>query len=129
MSLTGFINNIIAGKKAREIDFKDLTPVRKYEYEVIEENRINILVPKFTDIIFGRLLQPRIKDKYIKAELDEIGSSVWLLIDGKNNVDIIAENLKSKFGDKVHPVYERLISYLRAMKQNGFIYFLELKKG
>jgi hypothetical protein len=71
---------------------------------------------------------PRGRSPYIRANLDEIGSKVWLLIDGKRKVGDIAIILKEELKEKVEPVYDRLYLFMNQLYQNGFIYFSELKK-
>ena len=56
--------------------------------------------------------------EYKKIELDEYCSTVFLLIDGKKNVKEIGEILDKKFGDKVHPLYERLLIFLNHIDVN-----------
>lgn len=47
-----------------------------------------------------------------KIELDEYSSAVFLEIDGKKNVKDIGINLEAKFGNKLNPLYERLLIFL-----------------
>lgn len=49
---------------------------------------------------------------YKEIQLDEISSTVFLQIDGCKTVKEIGVNLKEKFGDKVDPLYERLLVFL-----------------
>lgn len=120
-------NKIFGNKKARHIDFKDLTPIRKFEHEVRPDGGVNVLVLKFKGNIIGPFLQKFARSKYIRAELDEIGSAAWLLMDGTNKVDDMAKLLDEDFGEKIEPVYERLLLFLRSMHNNKFIYFQELQ--
>lgn len=57
------------------------------------------------------------------VELDAIGSSVWKYIDGKATVYDIGQKLLFEFGDKMEPVYDRLIMYLRHLNKKGWISF------
>lgn len=115
--------------KFENLNYLELTPIANYNYEKNEKGLINVLVPRFTDKIFGKILQPRLKSKYIKANLDEIGTATWLLINGSKNVHQIANDLSKQFGDKIHPVNERLTQFLTQLYQAGFISFAEIKKG
>lgn len=103
----------------------DLIPVRKLEYEISDDNKINLLVPKYRDKFFGTILQPNIKDKYLKANLDDFGTSTWLYIDGKRNVYEISNMMRDKYGDEIEPVYDRMTLFINNMYRNGFIYFKE----
>lgn len=53
--------------------------------------------------------------------LDEIGSTVWQLIDGNNTIYDIGKRLEEKYGEKCEPVYDRLIMYIRYLVRKGWI--------
>lgn len=55
--------------------------------------------------------------------LDEQGSFIFPLIDGKRTVGDIALLVKEKFGDKAEPLYDRLVQYMQILRNNGFIYY------
>ena len=56
--------------------------------------------------------------EYRKIELDEYCSTVFSLIDGERTVKEIGEILENKFGNKVHPLYERLLIFLKHIDIN-----------
>ncbi len=105
-----------------------MTPYVLYSHEMCDDGKINVLVPKFTDKLFSKLLMPRIKKPFIRANLDEFGSQTWLLMNGSNKVYKIAEILTEKYGDTIQPANERVITFLTHLYQAGFISFNELKK-
>ena len=88
------------------------------EYEVSTDNIVTILVKQDHKIqkIF-RKLKIRIPE-YKKTSMDEYGSHVFLLIDGIKSVKDIGENLEEKYGDKAHPLYERLLLFLNHINVN-----------
>ena len=49
---------------------------------------------------------------YKEITFDEISSEVFTQIDGIKTVKEIGEYLEVKFGDKVNPLYERLLTFL-----------------
>lgn len=49
---------------------------------------------------------------YKEITLDEISSEVFLQIDGDKTVKEIGDNLEKKYGEKVTPLYERLLIFL-----------------
>lgn len=114
-------------KNILNVNLLELTPVAKFEYQINEDGLIDVLVPRFKSAIMHKLV-PKSKSKYIRANLDEIGTEVWRLIDGKRKVEEIALLIDEKLGEKVHPVYDRLNVFLTQLHNNGFIYFLELNK-
>lgn len=65
---------------------------------------------------FFRKLHVRIP-QYKKITLDEIGSFVFLQINGVRSVSEIGKNLEDAFGEKASPVYERLLQYLNYIEK------------
>jgi hypothetical protein len=43
---------------------------------------------------------------------------VFLQIDGKNTIKDIGKNIEAKYGDKIQPIYERLLLFLNHMDVN-----------
>lgn len=88
------------------------------EYEVDKDNIVNILQKQDHKVQkFFRKLKFRIPE-YKRISLDEFGSWIFLQIDGKKNVQDIGESLEAKYGDKVHPLYERLLLFLNHIEIN-----------
>ena len=119
---------LFKNKKFKDLNLMELTPIRNYEHKENENELIDVLVPRFTDWFFGKYLMPRMKNKHIKANLDEIGSKTWLLIDGENKVFQIAELLSEHFGEKVEPSVNRITLFMHQLYRNGFITFKEIRK-
>lgn len=71
-------------------------------------------VHKFMNKFFRTPLNPTV-------ELDEIGSVLWKNCDGIRNLHEISEEMKSIFGEKIDPVYDRLLQYVGILKTNNFI--------
>ena len=90
----------------------------KLEYEVDKDNIVTILQKQNHKVQkFFRKLKFRIPE-YKNISLDEYGSWIFSQIDGKKNVKDIGESLEAKYGDKVHPLYERLLLFLNHIDIN-----------
>lgn len=90
----------------------------KIEYEVDEEGIVTIMIRQDHKVQnFFRKLKFRIPE-YRKLSLDEYGSWIFLQVDGKKSVKDIGESLEEKYGDKVHPLYERLLLFLNHIDTN-----------
>lgn len=74
------------------------------------------LIERFIGVLFKKPLVTDIK-------LDEVGSFIWKHIDGKKTVLELGEKLKSHFGEKCEPIYNRLIMYLKYLNRMGWIAF------
>lgn len=74
--------------------------------------------------IFDRILQKIAKKpKISQVHLDETGSFVWQKIDGERDLIEIGRLQEERFGEKIHPTYERLAEYVRSLENCGFIVF------
>jgi len=109
-------------------NYLELTPFRVYKEEIDEKGMVTVLVPKFTNRLIAKILMPRLKSTHFKIKLDEIGSETWKQIDGLKTVQQIADSLAGIFGDKIHPVYDRLTRFFTRMYLEGYISFNEIKK-
>lgn len=56
--------------------------------------------------------------KYQKIEMDKISSYIFLLIDGKKTVKEIGRIADEHFGEKIYPLFERLLLFLNHIDVN-----------
>ena len=103
------------------INMYDIIPRPCVNFETDPDGKITLLKPKFKSAIAVKYLSPLTKHKNYKIHLDDIGSSIWKLIDRKNNAGIIADEIEKEFGEKVAPVFERVGTFLRQLKTANFI--------
>ncbi len=86
-----------------------------------DENGIVTLEIENTGL-FNRIAQKIFKKPKISyVHLDELGSFVWLLIDGKTNISDMGVSVKEHFGEKAEPLYEKLVKYFEILKSYNFI--------
>ncbi|UCF04149.1 MAG: PqqD family protein [bacterium] len=115
-------------KKAREVNLLDLIPLRTAEFEVDDDtNLVTILTPRVKNRLLKKLLEPRLKNPMLKIKLDEIGSAVWLQIDGKRNVKEIGMLLRERFKEKIEPCFDRLGLFFQQLEHQRFISYLNLE--
>lgn len=88
------------------------------EFEVNKKGIVTVLDKQDHKIQrFLRKLKVNIP-QYKKIEFDEYCSTVFLLIDGSKTVKEIGEILDKSFGEKVHPLYQRLLIFLNHIDVN-----------
>lgn len=88
------------------------------EYKIGEDRRVTVFEKQDRKIQrFFRKLKFKIP-MYKQITLDEYSSEVFMQIDGKNTVKEIGEILEGIYGDKVHPLYERLLVFLNHIDVN-----------
>lgn len=68
------------------------------------------------------------RPKISYVHLDEMGSFIWPLIDGQKDIIELGKLVEEHFGQKAHPLYERLARYFQIMESYRFIVFKEDKK-
>ncbi len=74
--------------------------------------------------IMNRICQKLFKKPKISyIHLDELGSFVWPLIDGEKSITELGTILEEGFGEKAHPLYERLAKYFKILESYGFVSF------
>ena len=105
----------------RQVNLLDMIPEQKCEFRDRDDGTIDVLVPRFGDDRIGRILARFIKDKPISLHLDDIGTAVWRLCDGRRSVYEIGGTLKEEFGDRIEPVYDRLGLFFHSAKQAGIL--------
>ncbi len=107
-------------KKGQE-NYLDKVPLKKRELGWSEKDGLVTLEIENKGIM-NRLMQILIKKPKISyIHLDEFGSFVWLVIDGEKNISSIGQEVEEKFGEKAHPLYERLSQYFMILDSYGFI--------
>lgn len=72
--------------------------------------------------LFNKIAQKLFKKPKISyIHLDEMGSFIWPIMDGKKDVFRIGELVKEHFGENAEPLYERLCKYVKILESYGFI--------
>lgn len=113
-------------KQRREINLLELIPNRVIEYDADENVIVTLQAPRFKSDFMRKWLQPRLKRPFLRVELDEIGSSVWMLCDGRRKIGEIAEIMQRRFGDKIEPCYDRLGAFFQQLEHARFIAYSNL---
>lgn len=101
-------------------EFLELKPKRRDFRWIEEDGKIRIIVPKFRSRIgrsFCRLLG---KEENFTANLDEKGSIIWKLCDGRHTVRKILEELQQRYPEE-KDLDQRLFLYLYNLKKLGYI--------
>ena len=110
-------------KKSQE-NYFDKVPSRpeKFRWHTDKDNLVVVEVDNKG--FFNRLLQVIAKKPKVSyIHLDELGSFVWQSMDGKNDITKIGVLVEEHFGEKAHPVYERLVKYFVMLQNAGFVEF------
>lgn len=113
----------------RDRDYLELVPAHRYGHHLEPgTGRVVVLVPRFTDPVLGRWLQPRLGPRraHLRVPLEARGAAVWRAIDGRRSVRELAEIFAAAFPDDSSDAARRVSLYLHAMYDKGFITYLNL---
>jgi hypothetical protein len=106
----------------------DLIPIRIHDHTINDDGTATILVPKFKNEKFARFFIPANKSIYISIKLDDLGTAVWLAIDGKKDTSIICDELTQLFGERLSSAQERVVKFLSGLYYNKHISFLQIEE-
>lgn len=108
------------------LNLLDLIPQRNVPSEQTPEGFLVLLKPKFSHPLLVKHIVPRMKKPYFKIKLDEKGSFIWKLCDGKTTVKDIGLRMREEFGDSIEPLYDRLGVFLQTLEKSHLISFKNL---
>jgi hypothetical protein len=102
----------------RKENYLDYIPVIRSEWDDGETVTVHMVHRGFYAWVAQKFFhRPRVS--YI--QLDDIGSFLFRHMDGQRTVGDLAELVKAEFGEKAEPLYDRLVQYLKILRNNGFI--------
>lgn len=109
--------------KNKEQNYLDKIPVRHSGINwTAEDGAVTLEIENKG--VFNKIAQKLLKKPKISyVHLDEIGSFVWPLLDGKTDILKLGEKVKEHFGEKAEPLYPRLASYFQILDSYKFITF------
>ena len=97
-------------------------PVRHPVKWVVEDEKIILIYPKnfskFEIWLHNRIGGP---DK-IRRPLDEVGSKIWLMCDGKHTIEYICSELHEQYKEEIEPVLERVWKFVELLLKHNLIY-------
>lgn len=97
-------------------------PVRLFESEINAQTGKKVIIrPKYNSRIGKMVLEPFLKNKNFRINLDDLGTATWDSCDGKNSVEQIGKILGAQFGPDIEPIYERLTKFLIQLHKEKFI--------
>ena len=103
-------------------NYLERIPVRpsQIEWSVDDEGKVSLHIENkgFANRIAQKLLK---KPKVSYVHLDEIGSFVWPLLDGKKTIIELGELVEKEFGERAYPLYERLAKYFQILDSYHFV--------
>ena len=110
--------------KVNQENFLEKTPICKEGLKWSQDDNGVVTLEMENKGAFNRVFQKLLKKpKTSYIHLDEMGSFIWPLIDGEKNIIEIGKLVDEHFGEKAHPLYERLSQYFKILENYGFVTF------
>ena len=72
----------------------------------------------FANLLAQKLFQ---KPKVSYIHLDKMGSFLWPLLDGAQDITALGKLVEAQFGEEAQPLYERLARYMQILDSYGFL--------
>ena len=101
-------------------DWLSLYPIRQVEYELDEKSHAVLIIPH-PENWFTRKFLPKPKSPAQRIHLDEIGTFIWQLFDGKSNISAICNRLREEYGENIQQAEERTVLFTQQMYKQEFI--------
>ncbi|WP_242971868.1 PqqD family peptide modification chaperone [Haloimpatiens massiliensis] len=129
-------NNSINEDKKLNDNFLLYIPIKKHKHW--EKRNGNVYLIFYHDKTIERFLRWLVKKPAVSdIKLDRLGTAVWESMDGNNTIYDIGKILldipeikkeyknlsEEDYKETCHPIYERLIMYIRYLNKKGWIYF------
>ena len=113
-------------KKKDSENYLERTPLRPEGLEWSTDENGIVTLHIENKGVFNRMAQKFFKKPKISyVHLDETGSFVWPLLCEEKNILKLGEEVKTQFGEKAEPLYERLAKYFQILESYQFIVWKE----
>jgi hypothetical protein len=107
--------------KKEKVNLLDMVPYISKSITTEKEGELSVIAfPRFRNPWMQKYFTPKNKSAVIRIRLEEHGTAVWDLIDGKRSVKEIVETLAGHFNQEANYEY-RITAYLSQLHRQGFI--------
>jgi hypothetical protein len=105
------------------VDYLDLVPRHAVAFEAGAEGQIVLLVPRYRDGLWGRLIQPRLgpAKRFVRVPLETRGSALWRAMDGQQSVRALLAAASAAAPDDDEDLARRVCLYVQNLADNGFV--------
>jgi len=105
-------------------NFLEYIPVRNIEWDKNEKERVYLIKEKSKKKFMKKMIWFFNKSQVFKIHLDELGTSSWLLIDGKRTIYEIIQEMKKNYEGKLDQAEQRVSNFFILLRKNKFVEFL-----
>lgn len=115
-------------RKKKQVNYLDMIPTRADLAWSADENGIVTLEIENKGVMNTIAQKLFRKPRVSYVHLDETGSFLWPLIDGKRTVYELAGPVKERFGEAAEPLYPRIAKYFQVLASYQFVALQEKSK-
>ncbi len=109
-------------KNTNSENYLDRRPLRATHLRWSQDDKGLVTLDIDNKGVFNKIAQVLFKrPKVSHIHLDELGSFVWPLLDGEKSIFDIGKAVEEHFGEKAHPLYERLDKYFQILDSYHFV--------
>lgn len=109
-------------KKQKQENYLERCPVKPTWFTWSQDEKGIVTLDIENKGVMNRIFQKLLKKpKVTHIHLDEIGSFIWPLIDGKRKIEDMGAPLEEHFGEKAQPTYERLAKFFQILESYNFV--------
>ncbi len=102
------------------LSWGEVRPSRICNWEEGEDG-VTVLAPRLGRGPIAKRLERLFGTKPFQIHLDTVGSFVWIRLDGTATVAEIAAAMRAEFGEKIEPVEDRLVQFLKTLMRGRFV--------
>lgn len=121
--VTRFPGDDIAPSADRGRRILSLRPRRTVETWKVDEASGWVVVthPKALGALEARLTRLLRGSTVVNRPLDEYGSAIWLMCDGRHTVEEIARSLEERFRERFEPALPRTLKFVEVLAQRRLV--------
>ncbi|MFO8086389.1 MAG: PqqD family protein [Bacteroidales bacterium] len=113
-------------KILRNTNALDLIPIRNHDHELNDDGKVVLVVPKFEKKWMRKFFIAPARKDHFNVNLDELGSNVWLMIDGNTTTKELANALVKRSPDIEGP-QDRVLSFISMLYEQRYVTFKQLQ--
>lgn len=107
-------------------NYLENVPIRNEKIDWTADEKGMVTLHIHNTGFFNRLCQKLFhRPEYSHIHLDENGSFIWPLTDGKTSIMELGKPVKERFGEACEPLYPRLAEFFRRLESYGFVSYKE----
>lgn len=112
--------------KKDDKNYLDFIAVKNPDYTWKKDDKDMIVVEVVRKGFFNKIAEKIFKvPQKTDVMLDEYGSFIWLLMDGKKSIFDISKYVSENFGEDAEPLMNRLVQFFKILHSNAFITFIK----